>query len=145
MNKEATAPAVMDFQSYADFINGLFIQANDPKQSHQTIHINVSFEFGQAGQLRFEQVRIKPSTTIADILRQHHLLRSSEVLAARTQEERLPRRVDVANIDYRGNTYIVSLMSTDEIIVQRTDGSQLNASPTYNAIAKRYRDKVSKE
>ena len=145
MNKETTTPTVIDYTTYAGFINGLFILPDDPQQRHQTININLTFDLGQSGQLHFENLRIKPSTTVADILRQHHLLRTSQVAPAASSEDQQVRRIDVANIDYRGNTYIVSLMSNDEIIVQKTDGSQLNASPTYNAIVKRYRDKVSEE
>lgn len=143
MNKDQASAEVIGFQSYADFVNGLFVLPNDPQQKHQVVQLNLSFDFGAVGQLRFEELRIKPSTTIADILQQHHLLVGGQVEEAKPLQE-LARRVDVANIEYRGNTYIVSLMSDDEILVQKANGDLLKPSPTHNAVVKRYRDTINR-
>lgn len=142
----------LDHKEYASWVNGLFILPDDPKEKHRPKAVSITLDFGDDGSVTFGGLMVMPATSIADILRQPgyivsgQMLTSSSVDEPQVVQEEQPRRIDVAEVPYRKNTYIVSLYSNDEIVVQKHDGTIItNPSPTYNAIAKKYREKVGKE
>ncbi len=123
------------------FYNSTFF---DEKGQVQSAQISMTIRQGEK-MVIIPGIEAYPGTTLDQVFREFYTyLEKHGPLEERlkAEESKEPKVLDFAQIDYRGNTYLIEERPDEEYVVRRTSDNKVlnNQSPTVKGVVKAFRE-----
>ena len=130
-------------EAVSEWYNRIFFKDGESNKPEQAV-LGITLRH-ESGTLEIPRIRLSPDNKLHEIIASYHEYlkeepREVDTVTQKPKTEEEPPPVDVGQVEYRNNLYIVEQTGEEDFVVLRQDRTEVNPkSPLAKAVVKRFR------